>query len=742
MIDYIKAYKKFTTSYYVNDGFRITSAIMIPVLIAAYLGHLSMGIAFVVGTLCVSVTDTPGPFHHRQNAMRITIVLTTLCALMVGFSVPTPWLLAIELFVCAFVFSMIGVYGLRASSVGTAALLLFVLSVDDRYSTKQLLVNAALVCGGGIWYYLWSLLLNRIRPYKLAQQAIGDSILSIANYTRIKAALYNKQNDYEKTYGTLLEEQVKVHTKQDLVREILFKTRSIVKETTHTGRVLLMTFLDTVDLYERIMTSQHDYQALRKSFDEEMLSRFQSVILKLATELENIGMALQQGTKSVPADDLETVIEDLKSYYEEQRLVGLNEKNIEAFISLKHILDSIVDIYSRLQTLHRYTRYDRSIPIEKDYDLDYNRFISHTQIEIGQFVNNINFNSNIFRHSLRVSVAMLAGYFLSKVLMVGHGYWILLTILVILKPAYSLTKKRNFQRISGTVIGAIIGATALFFVKDKTVLVVLMIIAMLFTYSLIRLQYFMAVVFMTIYILISFSFLKHDDFQKIITDRIIDTAVGSAIAFLFTIILPPKWEHERIKNLLSKCIKANSDYFEYIAKLFTGKNLNTQQYKFLRKECYVALSNLSGAFQRMLSEPRRKQKNSMLVYQLLVSNHILTSHIATLSSYIPSFAKAHVSKDYLPMIDDTVFHLENTIAILEGNSVSTKNVMQVQENKFIVRHRVEELLAQRVQELKSGSLDSDIKDQLFELKTITDQFEYIHKISIDMEKIAGESNVE
>ncbi|MDI3320319.1 FUSC family protein [Pinibacter soli] len=738
IVDELKAYKKFTTSYYVNEGFRITAAVMIPVLLSSYLGHLAMGITFVLGALCVSSVDTPGPMHHRRNAMRITILLIFLGAIIVGFTVRVPWLLAILLALSAFTFSMIGVYGLRASSIGAAALLLLVLNIDDNYTTKEIFVNAGLVGAGGIWYFLWSLLLNRLRPYKLAQQAIGDSILSLAKYTRIKASLYNKNVDYEKTYKTLLEEQVHIHTKQNLVREVLFKTRSIVKETTHTGRVLLMTFLDSVDLFERIMTSQQDYKALQDCFDDDMLHRFQEVILKLASELENIGIALQEGTKSVADDDLTKALEELKTHFADYRHQHLNETNIEGFISLRHILDSIVDIRNRLLTMHRYTRYDKNLNIEKDTALDYNQFISHTDISTRQFFTNINFHSNIFRHSLRVSLAMLAGFFLSKALAVGHGYWILLTILVILKPAYSLTKQRNFQRLTGTVIGAVIGATTLYFLKDRTVvLVVLMIIGMLGAYSLLRLQYFIAVIFMTFYILLAFYFLKHNEFQRVIQDRVIDTAIGSAVAFAFVMLIPPKWEHEQIKKLLTNCIKANAVYFEAVARVFTGKEFNNFQYKFFRKESFVALSNLSDAFQRMLSEPRSKQKNSMQIYQLTVSNHILASHIATLASYVFSFAQQHVSLDFLPLVDDSISHFDNTIAILEGNSVSTNDLTQIQESKYIVRNKVEDLLSQRVQELKAGSFDTDTRHQLSQLKTITDQFEYIHKISIDIEKIAG-----
>jgi len=49
--------------------------------------------------------------------------------------------------------------------------------------------------------------------------------------------------------------------KTDLVRRLLFKSRNIVKENRRMwGGLLLMIFLDIIDLFERIMTSQQDYR--------------------------------------------------------------------------------------------------------------------------------------------------------------------------------------------------------------------------------------------------------------------------------------------------------------------------------------------------------------------------------------------------------------------------------------------------------------------------------------------------
>ena len=46
----------------------------------------------------------------------------------------------------------------------------------------------------------------------------------------------------------MLEKQIVVHEKQNLVRELLFKSRHVIKESTNTGRTLVMIFTDTVDL--------------------------------------------------------------------------------------------------------------------------------------------------------------------------------------------------------------------------------------------------------------------------------------------------------------------------------------------------------------------------------------------------------------------------------------------------------------------------------------------------------------
>ena len=104
---------------------------------------------------------------------------------------------------------------------------------------------------------------------------------------------------------------------------------------------------------------------------------------------------------------------------------------------------------------------------------DYSKFVSHQKIDGTVFKNNLTLKSSVFRHSLRMMITCGAGYIISKFLPNGHhSYWLLLTIIVILKPGFSLTKQRNFERFTGTITGGLIGLLLLAFIHDRNILFV------------------------------------------------------------------------------------------------------------------------------------------------------------------------------------------------------------------------------------------------------------------------------
>ncbi|HPZ86660.1 MAG TPA: FUSC family membrane protein, partial [Flavihumibacter sp.] len=199
MIDYIKAYKKYSTSYYVSEGIRTTAGVMIPILVASYFGELQIGVSIALGAMCVGLTDNTGPIHHRVNGMVSTILLVFIISLLTGFCIHSHVLLAAWIAIVGFCCAFIGVFGTRASSVGSAGLLIMVLSIDDRQTIWETIHNALLISGGGLFYLMMSLLIYRLRPYKLIQQALGDALISTGNYMQTRARFYEENVDYDAT---------------------------------------------------------------------------------------------------------------------------------------------------------------------------------------------------------------------------------------------------------------------------------------------------------------------------------------------------------------------------------------------------------------------------------------------------------------------------------------------------------------------------------------------------------------
>jgi uncharacterized membrane protein (TIGR01666 family) len=734
-LDYLKEYKSFINSHYLSEGVRITVGIVLPAIVFNHFGLLSQGVVVSLGAMSVSLTDNPGPVHHRKNGMIACIIINTIVAMLTGFAAPHHFLLGALIAVACFVFSMIGVFGTRANSIGVSALLIMVLNIDRHHEGWAVMINAGYILAGSIWYMALSLLLYSFRPYKLAQQALGECIMETASYLRVRAAFYKKEVDYEDTYQRMLAQQIIVHEKQNLVRELLFKSRNIIKESTVTGRTLLMIFTDIVDLFERAMSAYNDYKAMHEAFIEDgILEQYHQLILKLSNELDEIGIAVKSGEASKETNALAAHISQTKTWFEDFRNSHLTGENLDAFISMRHILNSIEDIAGRIHTLHLYTTYDKSIAVKTDQPGDYDQFVTHQPIDLNLLRDNLSFESNNFRHAIRISIATLLGFIVSLLLPVGHSYWILLTIIVILKPAYSLTKKRNYQRLIGTVAGAAIGLLILYFIKDTDVLFVMMLVLMIGTYSFIRTNYMISVIFMTPYILLLFHLLSNASFKTIITDRITDTAIGSVIAFLANLILLPAWEHEKISSYMQQAISSNKNYFRDVANAFTGNPVTNTMYKVSRKNAFVALANLSDAFTRMLSEPKSKQKNPAALHQFVVLNHMLTSHIATLAYYVRPLAEKYVSSDFAPLISNAVNKLEDAEKIITETPAEIAAPETLPHNN--IHQRLQQLLQARRTELQQGIAESETKKQLSEFKPLADQFNFIDNIATDIKKTA------
>lgn len=737
-MNYATEFKKFATSQYIFSAVRITLAIVVPSVILVYFGLLKEYFLFPLATSFVGLTDQPGPYIRRRNALILAIFCFFVVALVASFLKDFPPLIYVELVVFGAFFSIIGVYGQRFAAVGSLSLVVLAIFIDGHLTGTNIIKSSFIFLGGSICYFLIFLIVSRIQPYKLAGQMIGENYLLLADYLKIKAKFYLKNPEFKDLYSEVIAQQIKIKNLQEETRETVFKTRKIVNESTTTSRLLMLMFLNSIDLHEKLITSDSDYKKVQDLFKESsFLENVSRYLEMLADELSNIGIALQSGTKAKPLNNIEEELTKIFEEYFDLRSEKLTSDNLENFMVMRLILVRITDLAEEIKTIYKVFTQDQKLAKSLSTGLDLEKFLPTTQkLNLKVLWNNISFKSAQFRHSIRIVLALLIGYLFSKLHFVGigHSYWILITIVAIMRPAYSTTKHRNLLRLYGTVAGAVIAYLILFGISNASVLFALLMLNMILCFSFLKANYFWAVFFMTIYVFLSFNFLKPGNVNLIFKDRILDTVLGGMVAFAVSYFILPVWEHTQNLDLMKKAAKSNFNYFSAVMNFFDKNKGAIQDYKLKRKDAVIDLANLSDNFQRMISDPKNQQKKLENIHQFVNTSHLITAYIASFSQYSKS-AKDYPEIDFESWTKKISAELLRTDLILEQQNF---NDSIIEESRLKPKDSVEILMEMRKKEMEenepSNRRDPNRITHLTELKNIQEILELLYDVAKEQRK--------
>lgn len=695
----------FFYSQYFAEGIRITLGTIIPVIVCAFMGEFLMGTFISLGALIVGLSDTPGAPRHRKWGMFYCTLIAVITIFTTALANDYIYLMTAVIAFFSFLLSMLSVFNVRAATVGMMGILIMLINIDAQFTFEQEMTYLGLFIIGALWYMLISFSLMRVRPYRIAQQELSETIVQVADYLRLKSNFYDLRSDAEENYLKLIEKQIGVNEHQENTRDILFQSKRSIKDTTKEGRYLTLIFNEMVDLFEQSMTTHYDYNEIRNKYAESgILAEIKSIIDKIAHELDNFAYKLHADRRPKSHYNFENEIEHLRLSIE-----ALDEANNVNSIPLKKIVINIRTITKHVQNIFKYAVFE-SGDVTKEEIQESNKFVNRDILNWQNFKDNLSLESSVFRHALRMAIILSGTYFLFNIFNYSSftTYWILLTILVILKPGFGLTKERNLQRLIGTIIGGIIGGIILITVPDVTVRFGILIIFFLIAYSLFRVNYIMAVIFMTPYVLIMLSFTGVNTLEMA-KERIIDTFIGGSIAFISSYVIFPNWESFQIRKIMNSLLIANYKYLAQAIQLLSDKKITIIEYKLARKEVYIASANMGSTFQRLLTEPKWRQKNTKEVNRFVILNHIFSSYTATLLTQIYNTDYKYYTNEHVKLLLKSLGYLENAI-----EDSSTSESKKIEYIKSIEKNH--------------SNLTND------DTTLITEQLQFLAKISGDLQK--------
>jgi uncharacterized membrane protein (TIGR01666 family) len=700
--------KQFADSTYFTNALKVTISAVIPVLLFSYFGHFRIGFTIALGAFFTYPSDIPSNLKHKINGILVAVLIVSSVNLIINLINPYPFILYPILTFLIFFLSMISVYGQRATMVSFSALLSISLAFAHLQTGWDILQYSGLLLTGGLFYLLVSLIFYYIRPHRYVELQISQCIKLTAKYLKLRCDLWELDSDRKAIIEKQLHLQVQLNTIQENIREVLIRNRT-ASGSSNQNRKMLMSFISLMEIMELAVSTSFDHNKLHQKFDNHprVLKTYQNLAYHLAADLKQLSKSIQDRTKYVSKHKLNNDLQELQAaitYYESDMGSVIASEGVFMLKTMLRYAEKQVEKIKILQRSFSSSTVSYDL---KGKDKDLEKFISPQYYPLSTMVENFSFSSTVFRHSLRLTITILIGFIIGKVLPFQNAYWIVLTIVVIMRQGYGLTKQRTYQRTFGTILGGFIACGILSVIHDSTIIGGLAIIAMLFGFSFAPSNYKVGATFVTIYVIFIYGILT-PNVNDLIQYRVLDTVVGASLSFLANHFIWPSWEFLNIPVYLEKAIEANRSYLKQISILYNKKGAVPTSYRLARKQAFVEIGNLMASFQRMIQEPKSKQNKLPQVYKLTVLNHTLLSSAASLGTYIQSNKTSEASEAFNIVVNNVIQNLENAILLLKEDETESK-----ENSAEELGRRFTELKNIRARELKEGN---GIKEEAFQLK--------------------------
>jgi uncharacterized membrane protein YccC len=618
-------------------------------LLGGVFGWYASGLIATFGALCVAFIDQPGPHEHRAREMLGGTVLSTLTVTLTGLASSDPLLSSVVVMGQCFAFSMLAVYGKKGGQIGFACLLLMTVTLHNALSTQEVWVHALTSLGGGLFYTLFSYSVSRVMQLREKEQALSVALFATADYIARRADMYDLDRDLDESYRKLIVCQADMTDKHQAARDMVLRGLATPTAQSDSNRVMLWNlFVEMMALLDLLVATRTDYAFLRQKLaGADALLFMRDALHKMAGDLERIALALARENTATQRSSVKAELRALEFEIHQMHTDGVAQRDPELYALCVEILRRLRNSAKVIDRMIVATQRNRDAQLLDTVKIDRSltQFLSRQQFRPRLITSNLRLDSPFCRYALRVTLAAGLALALSALIpaLARQGYWILLTVLIIMKPGFALTRQRNGWRLLGTLVGCGLAFALLYTTQHETWLFAAMVLSTIIGGSLLQINYLVASIFNTNAVLLAFNFLDPGA-TTIITDRAVDTLLGSVIAFACSYVLP-WWEAQFMPSLMRAAISANREYLRAALAQIQAREAHASEsevkradfnLRLARKNVYVALANFAEAFYRMMLEPKSRQWHVIELNNIVTQNHMLSSQISAVTTVLMS----------------------------------------------------------------------------------------------------------
>ncbi|MGX9457356.1 YccS family putative transporter [Photobacterium damselae subsp. damselae] len=676
--------------YWANDRInyciRVLIAMIGVVFPCWYLNATSEVTPLILGIIAAALAETDDNLTGRLKALATTLICFLVASVSIEVLFDYPIFFALGLFSSTFGFIMLGAMGPRYASIAFASLLLAVYTMLGADSSVNLWYQPMLLLGGAFWYGLLSLMWHILWPNQPVQQNLAHVFSQLATYLDSKSQLFEPIADLQPQPLRLdaAHNNAKVVAALNGAKAtLLHRARRGQPHTT--GDRFLKIYFMAQDIHERVSSSHYRYQDLAATFQRsDVLFRFQRLLRAQAMACRDIAKALAMGKPYQHLEITEKTLDELRE--------SINYLKAQNNPQWRLLLTQLDYLFSNLATVERQLANisNPDATVTDETELADNE--AHSIPDLWRRITSqLNPQSLLFRHALRMAIALTVGYGCIQFLHLERGYWILLTTLFVCQPNYSATRQKLVQRVIGTLGGLLAGIPLLYLFPGQEGQLVLMILAGVLFFAFRMVRYDLATAFITLLVLFCFNQLGEG--FAVILPRLGDTLLGCFLAVIAVSYIFPDWESHRLHKVMASSVNANREYLgQIIAQYRLGKR-DCLNYRVARRNAHNTDAQLSTAISNMLAEPGRYRMATNESFRFLTLNHAMLSYISALG--------AHRTQ----LEDNETYHLVSQ-AYRSINEHLESLTLQLEQNKPMAMPETDSALEQSLSQWRDDDCES------------------------------------
>lgn len=635
-------------------GIRVFIALAGAMGLCWYLDRIAFVIPLFLGCIASALAESDDHWRGRLQALLVTLVCFAITAISVQLLFPMPLLFGIGLALAAFAMTLLGGIGERYGAVASATLILAIytaIGLEHRGGAMgSFWQEPLLLISGAAWYGLLAVIWSALFSQQPVQQALSRVFGELGHYLRLKSSLLEplREMDLEARRLELARQNGQVVSALNQAKEIILSRMTRKRSGQKTNRYLKLYFI-AQDIHERAASSHYPYNALAETFfHSDVMFRCQRLLSQQGKACQALGRAIRLRQ---PFDyrDNGKAMADLQTSLE-----YLREQHNPAWRRLLRSLDALTNNLATLERKLSSASNPDALADEQDSAL-LDRSPQTFKEGFARLRQNLTPTSLIFRHALRLSIALLVGYGLLHWIHPQQGYWILLTTLFVCRPSYGATRLRLVQRVVGTLIGLVAGWALISLFPDPLLQSLFAVVAgvVFFTNRVDR--YTLATSAMTLLVVLCFN--QISDGYSLLLPRLVDTLIGTLIAGAAVFLILPDWQGRRLNQVLANTLSNNSRYLLQIMQQYESGARDDLAYRLARRNAHNADAALSSTLSNMLLEPGHFRKDAETGFRFLVLSHTLLSYLSGLGAHRSSLGDD--ASDALH--DRAVTHISQTL---------------------------------------------------------------------------------